>query len=95
MRTGLLRPMLLAGVEPRLFLLNVGVMTVMLVLLNAWYWIILAWMLHQALKALTRSDPAARHIYIRYQQQADHYEPWPESRPRSGLRPQGAGRGRL
>lgn len=94
-RIGLTTPVLVAGAEPRLIMLNMGILVFMFMILHAWWWIGVTWIVHQALKALAKSDPFARLIYIRYQMQANRYEPWPDARPRRGLRPLGAGRGRL
>lgn len=90
---GLAEPVLIAGAEPRLILLNVGVMMFMLITVKAWWWAAITWVGHQALKALSKSDPFVRTVYLVYQRQADRYEPWPERAPRRGLRPTGYGRG--
>lgn len=93
--TGLAEPMLVAGAEPRLLMLNVAVCMMMLWLFKAWWWIGCTWIIHQALKSLTRTDPFVRRVYLVYQRQADRYEPFPEKSPRRGLRPIGFGRGVL
>lgn len=94
-RAGLVRPIQIAGVEPKLLMFNVMLALMMLAMLHLWWWIIVTWVIHQAFKAMGRSDASMRLFYIRYANQSDRYEPWPESNPRMGLRPVGAGRGRL
>lgn len=90
--TSLTMQPLVAGVEMRFLVLNVGVGAVMVAVFMAFWWIPLIWVGHQALKAMGRADPFMRSVYIRYRAQADRYEPWPEGQPRRGLRPGGAGR---
>lgn len=91
--TGLAEPLLVAGAEPRLLMLNVGLCMFMMISLKAWWWPACAWLIHQVLKSLTKSDPFVRSIYLVYQRQADRYEPFPEKQPRRGLRPLDLGRG--
>jgi len=93
--TSLTTPFTIMGVEPRLLGLNVGVSIIMIALFRAYWWIALTWVVHQAFKSLSRNDPMIRVIYVRYQTQADRYEPWPEGRSVRGLRPIGGGRGLL
>lgn len=94
---GLAQPILIAGVEPNLILLNVGVLFFFVIVLRASWWVVawagVAWVIHQALKAVNRADPFARRVYLVYQLQADRYEPYPEPFPRRGRRPVKFGRG--
>lgn len=90
---GLAEPLLVAGTEPQLLMLNTGVFLFFLASFKAWWWIGASWLIHQAMKAMSKSDPFARVIYITYQAQADRYEPYPESLPRRGLRPSDFARG--
>lgn len=96
---GLVTPILLGGVDPKLMMLNVGVYLFLVVTFKAWQVIVVggvvAWVTHKLLQALNRRDPYLRLIYIRYANQADRYEPWPEPQPKRGLRPIGFGRGNL
>ena len=87
------QPPLVAGVEPRLMVLNVGVGFVVTFLFKWWFLVGAVWLIHHALKALSKNDPFVRRIYVLYQRQADRYEPWPELTPRRGLRPLNIGRG--
>lgn len=87
------QPPLVAGVEPRLMMLNVGVGLIITVMLKWWALVAVIWLNHHALKALSKNDPFVRRIYVVYQGQADRYEPWPEPTPRRGLRPINFGRG--
>lgn len=91
--TGLAEPLLVAGTEPRLMMLNIGVFLFMLITLKAWQWIALTWLIHQALKSMTKNDPFLRNVYLVYQAQADRYEPYPESAPRRSRRPTDFARG--
>lgn len=92
---GLAEQPLVAGAEPRLVLLNIGFLVFMLIAFKAIWWPLVTWVIHQALKAMTKRDPFIRRIYIKYQRQADRYEPWPERKPKRRLRPMGFGRGIL
>lgn len=96
---GLDTPVLIAGVDPKLLTLNVGIYLFLVVTLKAWPVIVLggllSWMAHKLLQSLSRKDPFLRVIYIRYANQANRYEPWPEAQPKRGLRPVGFGRGNL
>jgi type IV secretory pathway VirB3-like protein len=87
------QPPLIAGVEPRLMVLNVGIGFIVTVMLKWWVLLAVIWVTHHALKALSKNDPFVRNIYIIYQRQANRYEPWPEAAPRRGLRPINFGRG--
>lgn len=91
--TGLAEPILVMGAEPRLLMLNVGFLILMLMIFKAWWWPIATWIIHQALKSMSKSDPFVRRVYLMYQRQADRYEPFPEGNPRRGLRPADMGRG--
>lgn len=90
---GLAEPILVAGTEPRLLMLNVGIFLFFLASFKAWWWFGVAWLIHQAMKSMSKSDPFMRGMYITYAQQADRYTPFPEAAPRRRLRPEGFGRG--
>ena len=92
---GLTELPLVAGVELRLLMLNVGFGAFFLIAFKTPWFLPLSWIAHQAAKAMTRKDPYLRQMYIVYAAQADRYEPWPDIAPRRGLRLIGWGRGRL
>lgn len=99
-RQGLTEQFLVAGVEPRLLLLNVGFFLFVFVLFRSYLpvvviWGVLAFILHQALKPASKRDPFLRRIYLRYQMQADRYEPFPASDARLNKRPVGFGHGTI
>jgi len=92
----LAEPMLIAGVEQRLLLLNIGLLALIVWLFKFLWWPVVTWLIHQFLKSLHRKDPHVRGVYLVYMRQGDRYEPWPEPRPRRNLRPEdGYGRGAL
>lgn len=94
---GLSTPPLVGGVDFKLLILNIGLTGFVFILFGAgaWWWIGVTWVIHKLLKNLSKNDPFLRQTYIRYAQQADRYEPWPEQNPRRSLRPIGYGRGSL
>lgn len=97
-RQGLTEQLLVAGVEPRLILLNAGFFLFVFVLFRSYLplvliWAMLALFLHQALKPASKRDPFLRRIYLRYQMQADRYEPFPAIDARLNKRPVGSGHG--
>lgn len=86
-------PMLVAGADFHLVMINVGILMFMLMSLRFWYWLLAYWLIHLVLKQLARRDHQARRIYHRYSMQADRYDPWPHRSQKRGLRPAGFGRG--
>lgn len=99
-RQGLTEQFLVAGVEPRLLLLNVGFFLFVFVLFRSYMpvvaiWAVLAFFIHQALKPASKRDPFLRRIYLRYQMQADRYEPYPAIDARLNKRPVGFGHGTI
>ena len=92
----LTRTDLAAGVEPRLWVFNLGM---------GWLFFVMILMMelglrstllfHWFLRALCRHDPLTRRAYIKYQYQADAYDPWPQRRLERNPRPYGFGRGTL
>lgn len=91
--TGLASPPLIAGTEPQLLMLNVGVFLFMFISFKAWWWLGVAWVMHQLMKSMSKGDPFMRSVYLVYMRQADRYEPYPEAMPRRRLRPVRFGRG--
>lgn len=104
----LTRTDLVAGVEPRLWVFNLGLgwlffMMIMMMELGlrrtalATTLLALAmWLFHLFLRAICRHDPLTRAAYtLRYQYQADIYDPWPHLRLQRNPRPYGFGRGAL
>lgn len=90
----LAEPMLIAGVEQRLLMLNIGILALIVWLFKFLWWPVLTWVAHQVLKALHRKDPEIRGVYLVYMRQADRHEPWVDPRARRNLRPEnGYGRG--
>lgn len=90
---GLATPPLIAGTEPQLLMLNVGLFLFMLTSFKAWWWFLVSWVIHQMMKSMSRGDPFMRSIYLIYMRQSDRYEPYPEAQPRRRLRPLKFGRG--
>lgn len=63
-------------------MLNVGFFFFVLILFRGvWLvvgaWLVIAWLIHQALKPVSKNDPFLRRIYLRYINQSDRYEPYP------------------
>lgn len=84
----------IAGVEDRLFFLNIGFTLFMLISLHIWYWLFMTVVLHVILRNINRGDPNIRMVYLAYSRQNDRYVPWPlPNRQFRNLRPTGFGRG--
>ncbi len=91
-RTGLSAPILTAGVEERLFVLNFGVAAVLVVGPKFFWYPAVALALHLILRGISKKEHLAARIYLRYAMQADIYTPWPSRRQRRGFRPVGFAR---
>lgn len=91
--TGLAEPILIGGAEPQLLRLNVGLLVFIVIVFKTFWWVPVTWLLHQAIKSLSKDDPFIRGIYMTYQAQADRYEPYPEKSPKRRNRPLKFGRG--
>ena len=91
----LIQPLLVMGVEWRLFITNLVVFVSICVHMGLWYLIFVALLTHLLLRTLARKDSITRMAYIRYQRQADILDPWPHAVQRYNHRPVGYGRGML
>ncbi|MBU6460732.1 MAG: VirB3 family type IV secretion system protein [Proteobacteria bacterium] len=85
----------LAGVERRLAILNWTIAAVFVLGAGFILYLAVALLLHGLLRWMTRKDPYLRMIYVRYNTQADDYDPWPHALQRQTCRPRGFGRGLL
>jgi type IV secretory pathway TrbD component len=85
----------IGGVEDKLAIMN-GTFAVAIVMgLGLWLYLPVAIAMHLILARMTRRDPFTRRIYMRYNAQADRYDPWPHARQRRNRRPEGFGRSLL
>ena len=104
----LTRADLVAGIEPRLWVFNIGLgwlffmMIAMMelglkhTLMAALVLVFVMFVFHWFLRALCRRDSLARAAYtLKYQYQADTYDPWPHTKLKRNPRPYGFGRGTL
>lgn len=101
----LTRTDLAAGVEPRLWVFNLGtgwLLFIMILMVELeWQRTLLAsallvggqFLFHWFLRSLCRRDALTRRVYIKYQNQADAYDPWPQLKLKRNPRPYGFGRG--
>ena len=89
----LVSPLLIAGVEKPFVIVNVTLTLVLVADLHMLGWFPLSVLVHLFLVQMTREDPFTRRIYIRYNRQADSYEPWPHARTSGKGRPNGFSRG--
>jgi len=85
----------IAGVERRIAIVNITIAAALTMAMHVWGYVAAAALLHAVLAYLTKRDPFLRPIYIRYNTQADAYDPWPHAVQRGGHRPYGFGRGVL
>jgi len=89
---GFTEPTSFMGVETKLFQLNAFIGFFVILMLKMLWWIPLVFVFHFIFRWATKSDPKIREIYIKYQFQGDHYEPWGGIPPTSNKRPIGFGR---
>lgn len=89
---GFTEPSSFMGVETKLFQLNLAIGFFMALMLKLLWWIPLVFIFHFILKWVSKEEPKIREIYIKYQFQGDHYEPWGGIPPFSNKRPIGFGR---
>ena len=92
-RRALTEPLLIAGAERSLCLINIGVLLFTWVSLRVWWWTLGAFLIHIVLVYVAKDDADMRKIYIRYSLQGDKYDPWPHVSQRRGRRPLGFGQG--
>jgi type IV secretion system protein TrbD len=95
LRRSLVEPQLIAGVEKPFAVVNATLATVFVADLHIYSYIAIAVSIHILLRRITKADPFMRRIYIKYNLQADAYDPWPHVRQRRNWRPSGFGRGML
>ena len=91
----LVEPLLIAGVEKPLAIVNATLAMVVVADLRLYAWLPVAAGLHLLMRHINRDDPFTRRIYAKYNLQGTHYDPWPHVGQRRGRRPQGYGRGML
>jgi len=89
----LTEPCLILGVEKPFAIVNFTLAMVIGGELHLWGFLFINLAVHFTLRRITRGDPFARQIYIRYNLQADRYFPWIQSRLRQGARPFGLSHG--
>jgi type IV secretory pathway TrbD component len=82
----LTEPCLILGVEKPFAIVNFTLAMVMGGELHLWGFLIINFVVHLTLQHITKRDPFARQIYIRYNLQGDRYEPWIQSHMRQGRR---------
>ena len=83
----LTEPCLILGVEKPFAIVNFTLAMVIGGELHLWGFLLINLAVHLTLRRITRRDPFARQIYIRYNLQGDRYMPWIQSRLRQGRRP--------
>ena len=85
----------IGGVESKLAILNGTLVSAVVMGIGMWQFIPLGVATHLFLAWVTKGDAWARQIYMRYQTQADKYDPWPHAIQNKNARPVGFGRGML
>lgn len=85
-------PARLLGVEVKMFQFNAFIAFFMVLVLKMLWWIPLAAIFHFILRWVTTEEPKMKDIYLKYQFQGDHYEPWGGIPPIVNKRPIGFGR---
>ncbi len=88
----LVEPLLIAGVEKPFAIVNATLTIALVGDLRMFGWLPIALLAHLILRRITRDDPFTRQIYVKYNRQADSYDPWPHVRTVRGKRPIGFGR---
>lgn len=85
----------LAGAERGLVVANTTIAAASVMGFTTFYWLPFAFLIHIFLVWLFKRDPMTRLIYIRYNGQADKYDPWPHADTEVNARPEGFERGNL
>ncbi len=88
-------PMVVFGVEWRMFTGNVMVLVFMAMVVKVYWWGVPAVATHLVLWYATRQDADMLGVYMAYAGQASRYEPHPVADMRQGMRPVSMGRGVL
>ncbi len=88
----LVEPLLIARVEKPFAIVNATLTIALVGDLHMFGWLPIAVLAHLILRRITRDDPFTRQIYVKYNRQADSYDPWPHVRTSRGRRPIGFGR---
>lgn len=88
-------PMVVFGVDWRMFAGNAMVLMLMAMMFKQFWWAVPALAAHLALMVATKRDPDMLGIYLAYAGQAACYEPQAEVEMHQGRRPNGLGRGAL
>lgn len=88
----LVEPLLIAGVEKPFAIVNATLSIALVGDLHMFGWLPIAVLAHLILRRITLGDPFTRQIYVKYNRQADSYDPWPHVRTQRGRRPLGFGR---
>ncbi len=88
-------PMVVFGVEWRLFAGNAMLLILLAGTLKLFWWVVPFLGAHLALMVATKRDPDMLGIYLAYAGQAARYEPQAEVEMHQGRRPNGLGRGAL
>jgi len=83
----LTEPCLILGVEKPFAIANFTLSMVLVGELHLFGFLLVSLGIHLVLRRVTRGDPFARSAYVRYNLQADHYEPWIRPHLRQGRRP--------
>lgn len=84
---------MIAGVEKPFAIVNVTLAIALVGDLHMWAWLPVALVFHGLMQRITQDDPWIRRIYVRYNQQADCYDPWIAPCQQRGKRPDGWGYG--
>lgn len=85
----------LAGAERGLVIANTTIAAATVMGFKSLLWLPVAFAIHVFLVWLYKKDPMSRLIYIRYNSQTDHYDPWPQSGTEVNARPEGFDKGNL
>jgi type IV secretory pathway TrbD component len=72
----LTEPCLILGVEKPFAIANLTLAMVLAGELHLLAFLPVSLLVHLVLRQATRGDPFTRQVYIRYNLQADHYDPW-------------------
>jgi len=91
-RTGLSAPITYGGVEEPLLVANIGVLAILAFGVGQYWFIAVSILFHFVLRGVSKRDPVAGKIYLRFARQADIYVPWPVLGQKRGFRPEGFGR---
>lgn len=84
-----------AGVEKEIAIFNGTIAIAICYATKSIWYVPVAILIHSVMRWLNKRDPQMRKIYLRYNVLGRVYDPWPQQRSATNMRPEGFARGML